>query len=197
MRIELRQDSVLIDGYVNAVGRDSRPMRDRNGEQFIEQIVPGAFAEALERANEVKILLNHNEERILGSTKTNLKLTEDNIGLRAIAEITDAEVVEKAREKKLRGWSFGFIEREASEEELKNGIKHRFVEGLELKEVSIIDERKLPCYTATSIETRAGEQTVFTRATEFEADYIGFEDKKQPVNFSNYKERIAKLGGKI
>ena len=44
MRIEIRNDSVLIDGYVNAVGRDSRPMRDRKtGERFVEQIVPGAF----------------------------------------------------------------------------------------------------------------------------------------------------------
>lgn len=29
MRIEIRADSVLIEGYVNAVARDSRPMRDR------------------------------------------------------------------------------------------------------------------------------------------------------------------------
>ena len=28
MRIEIRNDSVLIDGYVNAVARDSRPMLD-------------------------------------------------------------------------------------------------------------------------------------------------------------------------
>ena len=42
MRIELRADSVLIEGYVNAVARDSRPMRDRDtGQRFVEQIVPG------------------------------------------------------------------------------------------------------------------------------------------------------------
>lgn len=29
MRIEIRADSVVIEGYVNAVARDSRPMRDR------------------------------------------------------------------------------------------------------------------------------------------------------------------------
>ena len=29
MEIEVRSGSVVIDGYVNAVGRDSRPMRDR------------------------------------------------------------------------------------------------------------------------------------------------------------------------
>ena len=77
--------------------------------------MPGTFQRAIDRADEVKILLNHDYSRNLGSTKTNLKLYEDNIGLRAIAEITDAEVIQKAKEGKLRGWSFGFIERAAKE----------------------------------------------------------------------------------
>ena len=34
MRIEIRNDRVLLDGYVNAVARDSRPMLDENGEPF-------------------------------------------------------------------------------------------------------------------------------------------------------------------
>ena len=36
MRIEIRNDSVLLDGYVNAVARDSRPMLDEKGEKFVE-----------------------------------------------------------------------------------------------------------------------------------------------------------------
>ena len=132
MRIEIRSDSVLIEGYVNAVARDSRPMRDRKtGKRFVEQIVPGAFQRALKH-NEVDLLLNHDKSRNLGSTKTNLTLYEDSIGLRARAEITDPEVIQKAREKKLRGWSFGFYERDASEEELPNGMNRRYVEDLEL-----------------------------------------------------------------
>ena len=103
MRIELRNDKVTIDGYVNAVARDSIPLRDRvTGERFVEQIVPGAFKRALEH-NEVKLLLNHDSNRQLGSTETNLTLYEDEIGLRAHAEIDDAEVIEKARKKKLHG----------------------------------------------------------------------------------------------
>ena len=101
MRIEIRADSVVIEGYVNAVARDSRQMRDRKtGKRFVEQIVPGVFRRALQH-NEVKLLLNHDENRVLGSTQTNLELHEDNIGLRARAEISDPEVIEKARNKKL------------------------------------------------------------------------------------------------
>ncbi len=194
MRIEIRSDRVIIDGYVNAVARDSRPLRDRaTGERFVEQIVPGAFSRALER-NEVDLLLNHDGNRVLGSTRTNLTLHEDAIGLRAHAEVEDAEVIEKARMKKLRGWSFGFKEEGASEETMANGMKRRFVEELELVEVSIVDERKVPCYRGTSIEARAeGKEVITTDVVEVRADYV--EEKKKPKNidYSKYKNRIREL----
>lgn len=79
MKVELRNDSVYIEGYVNAVGRDSRPIRDKTtGKRFVEQIVPGTFKRALAK-NEVKLLLDHDHSRELGSTETNLTLYEDNI----------------------------------------------------------------------------------------------------------------------
>ena len=59
MRVEIRADSVVIEGYVNAVARDSRVMRDRKtGKRFVEQIIPGVFRRALQH-NDVKLLLNH------------------------------------------------------------------------------------------------------------------------------------------
>ena len=51
MRIEIRNDSVLLDGYVNAIARDSKPMLDDNGEKFVEQISPKAFQRALDLQN--------------------------------------------------------------------------------------------------------------------------------------------------
>ena len=192
MRIEVRSDSVLIDGYVNAVGRDSRPMRDRTtGGRFVEQIRPGVFRRALAR-NEVQLLLNHDTSRVLGSTETNLQLYEDAIGLRAKAEVTDPEVIRKAREKKLRGWSFGFHERDASEEEMPNGLKRRFVEEMELVEVSIVDERKIPCYEGTSIESRAeGKEMITHEPLETRAQYV--EGQETLPDYSKYKNRLKEL----
>lgn len=107
MRIELRSDSVAIEGYVNAVARDSRPMRDRKtGKRFVEQIVPGVFERAL-RHNEVQLLLNHDKTRNLGSTSTNLELYEDSIGLHARAEVTDPEVIEKPGRRSLEAGPSG------------------------------------------------------------------------------------------
>ena len=49
MRIEIRNNSVLLDGYVNAIARDSKPMLDDNGKKFVEQISPKTFQRALEK----------------------------------------------------------------------------------------------------------------------------------------------------
>lgn len=195
MRIEVRSDAVIIEGYVNAVGRDSRVLRDRKtGQRFVEQIRPGAFRRALER-NEVTVLLDHDEKRVLGSTETNLTLYEDSIGLKARAEITDAEVIEKAKKKLLRGWSFGFLELDASEEDIGNGLKRRYVEDMELREVSIIDEKKLPCYEGTSLETRAeGKEVLKSEVVEVRATYVEcVPQSEEPVDYTKYKNKIKEL----
>lgn len=46
MLIEIRNDSILLNGYVNAIARDSRPMLDDNGEKveeraFVDFIITG------------------------------------------------------------------------------------------------------------------------------------------------------------
>lgn len=94
----------------------------------------------------------------------------------------------------MRGWSFGFAERRASEEDLENGMKHRFVEDMDLREVSIIDKRKIPCYAATSIEMRAdGDEVIEIRT--LETSVVSSEPEKKPVDYSGYEERIKKLTG--
>lgn len=194
MRVEIRADSVVIEGYVNAVARDSRVMRDRKtGKRFVEQIIPGVFRRALQH-NDVKLLLNHDDSRTLGSTQTNLELYEDSIGLHARAVVSDPEVIEKARQKKLRGWSFGFLERDASKEDINDNLERRFVEDMELIEVSVIDERKIPCYEGTSLEARAeGEKPLTPEPLEVRAEYVEIAPVQKPVDLSKYKNRIREL----
>jgi len=154
MRIELRNDSVIIDGYVNAVERDSKPLWSRVG-RFIERICAGAFDKAIKRNDDIHILLNHNWNKDLGSTKAgNLELKEDNIGLKARATITDKEVIEKARAGRLVGWSFGFTDVDV-ENGTNNGMPTRAVKDLNLFEVSILDDTKTPAYNGTLVTVRA------------------------------------------
>lgn len=153
MKINVRADSVEIEGYVNAIERNSKPLMSRIG-QFVERICKGAFKKAIKRNDDIHILLNHDWNKDLGSTKKgNLELEEDNIGLKARATITDAEVVEKAKKGDLVGWSFGFTDRDV-ENTIEHGMPTRAVKDLNLFEVSILDRTKTPAYDGTLIATR-------------------------------------------
>ena len=158
MNIEIRNDSVVISGYVNAVERWSKPLRANLrgvAQRFVEKIKAGAFKTALKRNDNVKVLLNHNHDRELANTKDGTAiLEEDNIGLRAEVTITDPEVVEKARNHKLVGWSFGFYSN-SDEVAQEATIATRTVTDMDLVEVSILDSTRSPAYYGTSIETRS------------------------------------------
>lgn len=200
MRVEIRNKSVILDGYVNTVARDSKPMLDGNGEKFVEQITPKTFQRAIEKSEDILCLLNHEPSRKLGSTKDgNIKLFEDNIGLRAICEITDSEVIEKAKEQKLRGWSFGFEAVKEHEEAAGENLKRRFIDEMNLLEVSIIDDKKVPCYIGTSIETRAEKQikTEF-RGREAPSIFMAKQglSKPQKIDYSVYENILKQVQNK-
>ena len=168
MRIELRSDSVILDGYVNVCLRESRVLPSPRG-KFVEEIKPRAFERALMKTDSIDLLFNHDRNRRLGSTKTGeLELREDNVGLRAIATVTDPDVMDKARKGELRGWSFGFGCLSDSWTTKEDGLQKRSVEELELYEVSVLD--KTPAYIATSIESRGDSEILTeTRTEEFQA----------------------------
>lgn len=156
MQVRIKNDTVEIEGYVNAIERKSKPLMSRIG-QFVERICKGAFKRAIERNDDIRLLLNHDWERDLGGTKDgNLELIEDNIGLHARATITDKDVVKKARNGELVGWSFGFTDREVDNHD-ENGMPTRDVKDLDLYEVSILDRSKRPAYDGTLVSVRSDD----------------------------------------
>ena len=167
MQVIVRSDSVEISGYVNAIERNSKPLISRIG-RFVERIKKGAFSRAIKRNENIRILLNHDPSRDLGGTKDgNLELHEDNIGLHARATITDQEVINKARNGELVGWSFGFEDMpggvdEAVDEETK--LPLRMVKDLLLSEVSILDNTRTPAYDGTLIMARSEDVTFYGEA---------------------------------
>ena len=190
MKIEVREDSVVVTGYVNAVERYSKPLRANlrgKMQRFIEKIKAGAFNTALKRNSNVKVLLNHNLERELANTKEGTaKLEEDNIGLRAEVTITDAEVVQKAKNNKLIGWSFGF---RSNADEVNEGatISTRTVNDLDLFEVSVLDDTRSPAYYGTSIETREeGEPIMEIRQN------VGDDAEDGSIDIEQLAEVVAK-----
>lgn len=205
MQINIRDDSVEIEGYVNAVERNSKPLPSRMG-KFIERIKKGAFTRALKRNDDVHVLLNHDWQRDLGSTKNgNLELAEDNIGLRAKCIITDKDVMEKAKRGDLVGWSFGFYDRDVTNG-VENGMLTREVNDLDLEEVSILDRSKVPAYDGTLIMARSEDSGNDMFLSEsFDADGEPPEmrnaeqkqetqqEPQQEIDYSKYKAMIAEM----
>lgn len=202
MQVRIEEDSVVIDGYVNAVERKSKRLISRMGE-FVERICKGAFRRALERNKNVRLLLNHDWKRDLGGTDNgSLELEEDNIGLRAHAVITDSDVVQKARDGALVGWSFGFTDR-VVENSVENGIPTRDVQDLDLYEVSILDRSKVPAYDGTLVTVRADDKALFFGDTmEFRSEEQHEEpnerakedaNEDKPIDYSTYENMIKEM----
>ncbi len=150
MIVEKRAECVHIEGYVNAVERESKTLYDSHGNAFNEMIMAGTFQRAIDNADEVLLKVDH--ERTIGGTKSNLTLMEDAIGLRAVLDTDDAEIVEKADS--LKGWSFGFNSAVGTMEERANHAPLRRIDSLVLDEVSLI-VNKTPAYAGTLAECRA------------------------------------------
>lgn len=159
MQIEIRSDSIIVRGYVNAVERDSRVLKTPKG-NFVEQVRSGVWQDAIKKNDDIPILLNHNWSRKLGSTKDNLKLKEDNIGLYAEARILDKDVIEKAKNDKLVGWSFGFKANKQSWGKTDNDRERRYLDEITLFEVSILDNTRTPAYYGTSLEARDNQEII-------------------------------------
>lgn len=213
MKIKIRSDSVTIEGYVNAVERNSKPLNSRIG-KFIERICKGAFSNALKRNEDVHVLLNHDWNRDLGSTKQgNLELTEDNIGLHARAVITDRDVIEDAKKGNLVGWSFGFEDIEPNGVEngidSETGLPLRKVRDMNLHEVSILNRKKSPAYDGTLIMARADDDIhyfgeSFIDEIEVEELETREEPKPQqdehpeadkPIDYTKYESIISEMKG--
>ena len=161
MKVEVRADGVHIEGYVNVAERESRAVLTPHG-KVNEVINAGVFQRAIAAADEIGLMVDH--ERQIGSTKTNLALSEDSIGLRADLTTDDDEVVENAKAGKIKGWSFGFRKAVDALEQRADKLPLRRISDLVLDEVSLIIN-KTPCYSATSVEVRADEECdIETRA---------------------------------
>lgn len=191
MKLTIRADSVTVEGYVNAVERNSKILRSRIG-RFVERICKGAFGRAIERNKDIHVLLNHDWKHDLGSTaQGNLELREDNIGLYARATVTDKETVEAARHGHLVGWSFGFRDIDVDDTGKEGGLTLRRVKDLDLEEVSILDRRRVPAYDGTLITVRAAGEDPINHGEDLIDEIIRTEEPS--IDYSRTEQLIEDM----
>jgi len=148
MEIRGTGDGLAFSGY--AAIFDSRS-EDLGG--FRETIRPGAFAKTLAERRGQRMLWNHNQDVVLGSTRSGtLRLSEDERGLRVEADLPDNAWGRPVADAIARGdvdaMSFGF---QAIQDSWAEGGKTRTLVEVRLIEVSPV---VWPAYPATEATVR-------------------------------------------
>ena len=148
LRAADESDGMTLKGYAARFNSRSEDMGFR---EFIE---PGAFTKTLKSRNDVKALLNHNSDIVLGSTRAGtLRLAEDDRGLVdeiALPETTAGkDTAISVGRGDISGQSFGFS---VVRDEWNHDFTERRLLEVRLHEVSIV---AFPAYRATSVNVRA------------------------------------------
>lgn len=152
LKIEVRNNSLHVEGYVNAVERPSKTMYMEGKGDFQEIVKEGTFKRALKKNPNIVMLLNHDSKKVIAEGE-NLELYEDNIGLKVKANINDPNI--KELKNKFVGWSFGFKAIKEKWTTSKEGIQIRELQEIELNEVSLLTTEQEPAYKGTEIEIRS------------------------------------------
>lgn len=193
MNIEVRADGARITGYVNVTEKKSRPVITPRG-KVVEEIEPRAFSEAIDRAGNITVTVDHDKSHIYASTDDGtVTLKEDAIGLHADVLIKDKDLIELAKKGKIRGWSFGMYNVKDTMEDRVDDLPIRHITGLDLDHLTLV-VKKCPIYSATSVELRAeGDVEIETRSSLDTPTVTDAEPKKPAFDNSGFRSRIAAL----
>lgn len=193
MKIEVRAEGCNISGYVNVTGKKSRPVIKPDGTRCVETVEERVFQDAIARAGDVTVTVDHDKTHVYASTSDNtLTIKEDSIGLHADVLIKDKTLIELARKGEIKGWSFGMYNVVDRMEERANELPVRHISKLDLDHLTLVVNKK-PCYAATSVELRANEEDVMEYRASDEEITLTVETPKKPIDYSDYETRINNL----
>lgn len=197
-KLELRQIDVelsgvkeesgdlLVSGYVNQTGQWSQPLGREN--RFIERIEPGTFTRALDKGNDVHFLAEHDNAKLLASTKNgSLVLREDDKGLYMEARISPTswgkDYHQLIQDGLLTNMSFGMNVSKDKWDKRDDGTYQRTISDLTLAEVSVV---RNPAYVQSSIQARSLEVT-----SEDEL-FLMHKNNKKPMEETKMNEKELK-----
>ena len=125
---------------------------------FVEIVKPGAFSRTLADGADVRALVGHDSNQVIGRNKAGtLDIFEDEHGLRVEIDPPDTsvgrDIVESVRRGDIDSMSFGFIV-ETDSWNTEEGQEVRTLEDVELLEVSVV---AWPAYQDTEVAVRSME----------------------------------------
>ena len=152
----LESDGKTLRGYAAVFDSDSE---DLGG--FIERIEPGAFTRTLESGNDVRALIGHDMNQVIGRRSAGtLRLIEDERGLAIEVDLPDTQAARDLSVLIDRGdinqMSFGFTLPAGGERwdppAENSSLRQRTLKNIELHEVSVV---AIPAYPETSVALRS------------------------------------------
>lgn len=155
IRADQKDGKSSISGYAAVFNTLSEEMGGWFG--FRERIMPGAFKRALDEKQDVRALINHDPNKVLGRTSSNtLTLEEDQKGLKFRCDMPNTsyatDLMESIRRGDISQCSFGFVVRKQTWIENKDEPVIREINDLDLFDVSPVT---YPAYTDTTVAARA------------------------------------------
>lgn len=189
--MELRKiddGSIEIFGYVNITERRSKIIRSK-GKTFREEIRQGAWRNAINRNSDIKLLVNHSWDKIYGSTKDNLKLTEDAVGAKYSIRTSDDDLIKKAENGEFKGLSFAFNARKDTFTD-DGAVQLRSIEDMDVTEISLLTVE--PAYDGCIVECR-GKDGVELETRDHSLKIDTEHDKKVLEELRLQKEKQNKL----
>ena len=166
--IELRAsgdgEAPVITGYAAVYDQLSDPI----GGMFREKIAPGAFAAVLQRGYDVRALIDHNPEKILGRTKSGtLRLSQNPKGLRCEIDPPDTQyardLMASIKRRDIDQMSFSFRTIEDSWDETAIDGKLTIVRTLHDLELCDVSPVTYAAYPQTEVGVRRLKEYVAAR----------------------------------
>lgn len=148
-----------IEGYAAIFSDEYTKLKDRWGDCFYEKISPGAFLKTLnDKTKDKFMLINHDWNKVVGRTNSNLELEEDNKGLRFSLEVpntTDGnDLLENVRLGLVKGCSFGF---NIVNQKTRWDDDWNFYRDITEVDLFEITATPIPAYSDTEISCRSEE----------------------------------------
>lgn len=150
--VSTNDTAFTLEGYIAKYNSRSQYLG------FYEELLPGCFDESLATADNIYCLFNHDDDKLLGSTRNGtLQLTSDEVGLRFKLSINPAisyakDCYELVKSGECRGCSFGFIAENDKWIQTEDGDDLRLVERARLLEVTVTP---FPAYLDSEVSCRS------------------------------------------
>lgn len=202
-QLTVNEEDMIVEGLVNKTEAWSHTLGQRK--KFREKIKKGAFSKAIDDAQRIDFLGEHRVDMLLATTENgSLELWEDDEGLKMRAKIAPTsygkDLFTLMKEKMVNHMSFGFKAISDSWKKLSDGTFERSIDGLVLKEVSVV---RNPAYPQSAISARnieivedveiPADIDVEERAEEPAAEVQPETIAEQVANTVNQSEIIAKM----